>query len=110
MIDIVPGAGEFESLSTEERASCDGLFDLANSQATATWYREVDTVIGENRIDLVGHGRDEVAKEPGGNLGGRFRMQLGKGEFRRSVDGDEEIELAFFGSHFGNVDMEEADG
>ena len=109
MVDIVSSAGEFESVSTEERASCDGLFDLADSQATAAWYREVDTVIGENRMDLVGHGRNKMAKEFGGNLGGRFLMQLDKGEFRRSIDGDKEMELAFFGPHFGNVDVEEAD-
>lgn len=36
-------------------------------------------------------------------------MQLDKGEFRGPVDGDEEIELAFFGSHLGKCDMEEAD-
>ena len=81
MVDIVSRAGEFKSVSTEERAVCDGLFDLANSQATAAWYREVETVIGKNCMDLVGHGRDQMAKEFGGNLGGRFLMQLYKGEF-----------------------------
>ncbi len=109
MVDIVSRTGEFKSVSTEERAVCDGLFDLANSQATAAWYHEVDTVIGENHMDFVGHGRNKMAKEFGGNLGGRFLMQLDKGEFRRSIDGDKEIELPFFGPHFGNVDVEEAD-
>ena len=109
MIDIVSRAGEFKSVSTEERPFCDSLFNLANSQATAAWYREVNTIIGENRMDFVGHGRDKMAKEFGGNLGGRFLMQLDKGEFRRSIDGDKEMELAFLGSHFGNVDVEEAD-
>ena len=60
-------------------------------------------------MDLVGHGRNKMVKEFGGNLGGRFLMQLDKGEFRRSIDGDKEMELAFFGPHFGNVDVEEAD-
>jgi hypothetical protein len=36
-------------------------------------------------------------------------MQLDKREFRRSIDGDKKMELAFFGPHFGNVDVEEAD-
>jgi hypothetical protein len=31
MVDIVSGAGKFESVSTDERASCEGLFDLADS-------------------------------------------------------------------------------
>jgi hypothetical protein len=34
-----------------------------------------------------------MAKEFGGNLGGRLLMQLDKGEFRRSIDGDKEMEL-----------------
>jgi hypothetical protein len=55
MVDIVSRAGEFKSVNTEERAVCDGVFDLANSQATAAWYREVETVIGKNCMDLVGH-------------------------------------------------------
>jgi hypothetical protein len=97
MIDIVPGAGQFESVSTEERAFRDGFFDLADSQATAAGYCEVNAVVGKNRMNLVRHGRDEVAEEVGGDPRGCFFMQLGKGEFRRSVDGDEEIELAFLG-------------
>ena len=60
-------------------------------------------------MDPVGHGRDKMAKEFGGNPGGRFLMQLDKAEFRRSIDGDKEMELAFFGPHFGNVDVQEAD-
>jgi hypothetical protein len=42
---------------------------------------EVDTVIGENRKDLVRHGRDKMAKELGGNLGGRFLMSSTKANF-----------------------------
>ena len=37
-------------------------------------------------------------------------MQLSEGELAGAVDGDEEVELAFGGLHFGDVDMEEADG
>ena len=96
-------------MSTEERPFRDSLFNLAGSQATPAGYREVNAIVGENRMNLVRHGRDEVAKEVGGDPCGCFLMQLGKGEFRRSVDSDEEMELAFLGPHFGNVDMEEAD-
>ena len=69
----------------------------------------MNAIVGENRMNLVRHGRDEVAKEVGGDPRGCFLMQVGKGEFRRSVDSDEKMELAFLGPHFGNVDMEEAD-
>ena len=36
-------------------------------------------------------------------------MQFDKGELRRTVDGDEEVELTLFCPDFGDVDMEEAD-
>ncbi len=81
MVDIVSRAGEFKSVSTEERAICDGLFDLANSQATAAWYREVDTIIGKNRMDFVGHGRDKMAKEFGGTLVVAFSCSSTKANF-----------------------------
>ena len=37
-----------------------------------------------------------------------FFMQLGNGKLRCPVDGHEELELALFGSHFGNVDVKVA--
>ena len=36
-------------------------------------------------------------------------MQLDEGELGGAVDGDEQVELAFGGSHLGDVDMEVAD-
>lgn len=81
MIHVVLRAGEVESMGAEEFASFDGFFDLGDSGAAAARYGEVDAVVGENRMDLVGRGRDETAKEVGGNLGRRFLMQFDKGDF-----------------------------
>ena len=36
-------------------------------------------------------------------------VQLGEGELRGSIDGDQEIEPALCGADFGDVDMEVAD-
>ena len=36
-------------------------------------------------------------------------MQLDEGELGGAVDGDEQVELAFFGPHLGDVDVEVAD-
>ena len=36
-------------------------------------------------------------------------MKFDIGEFARAINGDEQVELAFGGLHFGDVDMEEAD-
>jgi hypothetical protein len=36
-------------------------------------------------------------------------MQLHEGEFRGSVNANEQMELAFFGPNFGDIDVKEAD-
>src|SRR4051794_22530825 len=50
-----------------------------------------------------------VSEEVAGDAAGDPLMQLNKGELGRAVDGDQQIELALFGSDFREVDMEEAD-
>ena len=35
--------------------------------------------------------------------------KLGEGELRGAIDGNEQMELAFSGAHFGDVDVEVAD-
>jgi hypothetical protein len=49
------------------------------------------------------------AQEVASDLRRGFLMKLDEGEFGRPVDGDEEVELAFGGSHLGDVDVEVAD-
>src|ERR1700722_5835399 len=71
---------------------------------------EVDAVVGQHRMDLVGYRLDEGAQEVGCGARDCFDVQRSEGELAGAVDGDEEVELAFGGLHFGDVDMEEADG
>jgi hypothetical protein len=70
---------------------------------------EVSSVVGEDRVDLVGDGVDPPTREVARCQASHFLMQLDEGELRRSVDCDEQIEFAVRGSDFGDVDMELAD-
>jgi hypothetical protein len=70
---------------------------------------EVGSVVGEDGVDLVGDGGDQAAQEVRSRPTGHFLMQFDEGELRGPVDGDDQIELAFGGSHLGEVDMEIAD-
>ena len=69
---------------------------------------ELDAVVGENGMDAVGDRLDQRVQE------GRCRLRVGaldevyKSEFRCPVDRDEEIKLAFGGSHLGDVDVDVA--
>ena len=66
-------------------------------------------VVGEDRVDLVRDGDDQVAQEVSGSLARDLLMQFDEGELRRSVDGDDEIEFALRGSNFSDIDMKIAD-
>jgi len=60
-------------------------------------------------MDLVGHGRDEMAKEVGGDRRRSLLVQLNEGELGCPVDNDEEMEHTLLGPHFRDVDVEVPD-
>ena len=109
MVNVVLRAAEFKGMGAEGFSSGHRLFDLADGRAAGPRRRELDAIVGKHCMDFVGHCRDKMAKEIGGDFRRSLLVQLDEGEFRGPVDGDKEMELAFFGSHFGDVDMEEAE-
>ena len=60
-------------------------------------------------MDLVGDSGDQAAREVPRSAARHLLMQFDEGELRRSVDGDEQVELALRGSNLGDVDMKIAD-
>jgi hypothetical protein len=64
---------------------------------------------GQDRMDLVGNGGDQRDQEGGGRQPVGALHQLDESELARAVDSHEEIEFAFGGLHFGDVDVKEAD-
>ena len=69
---------------------------------------ERDAVISEHDVDPAGDCRDRFIEE--GRLGGCIGLldQSGEGGLGGAVGGNEQKELAFLGTDFGDVDMEEA--
>jgi hypothetical protein len=70
---------------------------------------ESQVVVGEDGVDLVGDGFDQVGQEVCSRFARHLLVQLDEGELRGPVDRDDEIELALSGSDLGEVDMEIAD-
>jgi hypothetical protein len=70
---------------------------------------ELGSVVGEHGVDAVRNGLDERLGE--GSSGPHIRLfdKLDHDELRRSIDGHEQVEFAFGGSHLSQVDVEEAD-
>ena len=55
MIDVGFGTGVFEGMGSEGFLACDQLFDLGCRPALATGIGEVQTVVGQHRVDFVGN-------------------------------------------------------
>ena len=63
MVDVVLCAGEFERVGPEEFTVCHGLFDQRHSRSPGTGRRELDAVVGEHRMDLIGNGCNQAQQE-----------------------------------------------
>ena len=100
MLDAMALAGPIEGMATQHRS-----WPFAVLREVG----ELDAVVGEHRVDEVGHGVDQGVEEGCCRLGVGAFDELHEGELRGPVDGNEEVELAFGGSHFGDVDVEVAD-
>lgn len=69
---------------------------------------ELNTVIGENGMDLIGRGSEQVLEKlPSGPSVGCCN-ELGDGKLGCPVNTHKEIELGFSRLHFGDVYVEEA--
>ena len=71
---------------------------------------ELNPVIRQNRVDLVGHSLEHVLQKLLGRLSVSRCNELSDSEPGCPVDADKQMELPFAGLHFSNVDVEEADG
>jgi hypothetical protein len=74
------------------------------------WVGEVDAIVGQARVDVVGHGPQPVFEELPRCASIHLIDQLGDGELARAVNADEYVELAFGSVHLADVDTEQADG
>ena len=70
---------------------------------------ELDPVVGEHGMDAIRNGLDECFKERCRSSHICLFDEFDHSELRGAVDGHEQVELAFGGSHLGQVDVEEAD-
>src|SRR5665213_2682827 len=70
---------------------------------------ELDAVVGEHGVDAVWNGLDERFEERCCGSHICFFNEFDDSELRGTVDGYEQVEIAFGGPHLGQVDVEEDD-
>ena len=68
MIDIGAGAGEFESMCAKPLALGEHSFDFYWGPGVTSPIGEMNSVVGEHRVDFVGNGLDQSEQKVGGDL------------------------------------------
>jgi hypothetical protein len=80
MVDVGMGAGVYESVSSEGFLARDQLLDLGRCPIRATGIGEVQAVVGQHGMDLVGNSGDQVEEELSRDGSGGLLVQLCEGE------------------------------
>jgi hypothetical protein len=70
---------------------------------------ELESIVGQNDVDPVGHGGDQVAQEDCCDHLSGFRMHLDEGDLGAAVEGHEEILLALSPLNLGNFNEDVAE-
>lgn len=71
--------------------------------------RKLGTVVSDYGAHQIGDSGGEWAQEPHGDQLGGAMLQPNESQFRCAVDGDQHLEFAVGGLHFGDIAMELAD-
>jgi hypothetical protein len=93
----------------------DGIFpadaheDVLECAAVPFPVDELDAIIGEDGVDPVGDGANEVSQDLCSHRLSGLGVELGEGKLGRSVNSHKEIELALFGSDLGYIDVKVPD-
>ena len=107
---IGPGVLDLGQSVIDSMLVANSVEDVVEGVFVVRHVGELDAVIGQHRVDGIGHRRDQVAQELGGDHLAGLLMQFDKRELAGPVDGHEQAQLALGGLHLGDIDVELADG
>src|SRR4029453_15050935 len=105
MVDAELGAGQIKGVGTEGLPVREQKLDLPNPPTALRW-RELKPVVREHGVNAVGHAFNEPSQEVRRDPTRGLFVELREGEFADPVDRDEQIQLAFFGPHLRQVDVD----
>jgi hypothetical protein len=100
MFDVILPAAHIEHM---RHVSCRRAIRVARRES------ELDPIVGENRVDLIGNSCDQSFEEGRGGGPSCLLDQSDEGELAGAIDSDIEVELAFRGLDLSDVDVEIAD-
>jgi hypothetical protein len=110
-LDLSVGLGVFHLSQTMLDAVivADPVEDVLEGISVAGPVGELDAIIGQDGMNGVRHGRDQIAQELSGIHLTGFGIEFCEGELGCPVNRYEEIELALGRLHLSNVDVEITD-
>src|SRR5208283_2046563 len=80
MVDVVAGACELEGVRAESPSLDEHLLDLRRAPSLAGGVSEMNSIVGEHRMDLVGNRLDQSVEKVRGCLRRGSLMQFDEGE------------------------------
>ena len=108
MFDVIPGAGELESMGPEALTVGECLLDQRHGRPSGARRGELDAIVGKYRVSHWGRRRSgaaEVSRDGGGGV----LVQFDEGELRGAVNGDEHVQLTLLSPHLRDINVEVAD-
>lgn len=107
---IGPGMVGFGQPMVDARLLADAVKDVEECVLIALPVRELNAVIGQHGVDLVGHGADQVTQDLCGYGLVGVCMPLGRGQLADTIDGDNQRALAFCRADLRDGDRAVAEG
>src|SRR5215211_1057487 len=104
-LPIGPRMVRLGELMLDTMLGTDAIKQQWEGVAVALSVDKLDAIVGQDRVDFVGHSGDEVAQELDSDRSGHPFVQFSEGELRGAINGDKQVQFAFFGLHFGDVEM-----
>ena len=80
--------------------------DVATCEQVLLTVGELNAVVGEQRVQLLGHGLDEIVEKLRRDQLRRPRVQFSVSKLAGAVDGYKQAELSLLGPDLGDVDVE----
>lgn len=108
-LTIGPGVFHLGQPVLDPMLSADPVEDVLHREDVALAMGELDAVVGQHGVEPIRNGGDQIEQELRRRYLSSLFDQLGEGELACSVNGDEDVELAFGGLELGDVDVEEPD-
>ena len=103
VINVMVGASTLESMAPEQLSFCPHLPNIDRRPTSPGRIGELNAIVVKNSVDGVGNRCNEIVEELLRDGICSLLVKLDISKLAGAVDGHEEMQLSFCGSHFGDI-------